>query len=155
MSRLARSGVEAGVVAGGYEAWSQDETLPREGDAVDEALAEAPLWCEPWSDWADGPAEMQPVLERIAPDEGGAAEDDGFDEMDGALGGAEGDALEYADKNEYTHLYTLVVKPDGTYQVLFDLEEKAAGARKGDVEPAGEVARGARARGRGKLSMGG
>ena len=36
-------------------------------------------------------------------------------------------ALEYADKNEYTHLYTLVVKPDGSYQVLFDLEEKAAG----------------------------
>jgi len=36
-------------------------------------------------------------------------------------------SLEYADKNEYTHLYTLVVNPDGTYEVLFDLESKAKG----------------------------
>jgi len=37
-------------------------------------------------------------------------------------------ALEYDDKNEYSHLYTLVVKPDNTYQVLFDLKEKASGS---------------------------
>eukprot|EP00932_Pfiesteria_piscicida_P008976 SRR837773.19597.p1 GENE.SRR837773.19597~~SRR837773.19597.p1 ORF type:complete len:400 (-),score=166.39 SRR837773.19597:7-1206(-) len=36
--------------------------------------------------------------------------------------------LEYDDKNEYTHLYTLVIKPDNTYQVLFDLKERAAGS---------------------------
>jgi len=36
-------------------------------------------------------------------------------------------ALEYSDKNEYTHLYTLHVKPDGTYEVFFDLESKAKG----------------------------
>jgi len=36
-------------------------------------------------------------------------------------------ALEYSDKNEFTHLYTLVVEPDGTYEVLFDLESKAKG----------------------------
>merc|ERR1719316_2085312 len=35
--------------------------------------------------------------------------------------------LEYSDKNEYTHLYTLVVNPDGTYEVFFDLESKAKG----------------------------
>jgi len=35
--------------------------------------------------------------------------------------------LEYADKNEFTHLYTLVIEPDGTYEVLFDLESKAKG----------------------------
>merc|ERR1719327_787369 len=35
--------------------------------------------------------------------------------------------LEYSDKNEFTHLYTLVVNPDGTYEVLFDLESKAKG----------------------------
>merc|ERR1712216_937553 len=35
--------------------------------------------------------------------------------------------LEYSDKNEFTHLYTLVVEPDGTYEVLFDLESKAKG----------------------------
>jgi len=35
--------------------------------------------------------------------------------------------LEYDDKNQYTHLYTLVVKPDNTYQVFFDLKEKASG----------------------------
>merc|ERR1712032_431792 len=36
-------------------------------------------------------------------------------------------ALEYSDKNEYTHLYTLIIKPDGTYEVFFDLESKASG----------------------------
>ena len=36
-------------------------------------------------------------------------------------------SLEYSDKNEYTHLYTLHIKPDGTYEIFFDLESKAAG----------------------------
>jgi len=36
-------------------------------------------------------------------------------------------SLEYSDKNEFTHLYTLVVNPDGTYEVLFDLESKSKG----------------------------
>jgi calreticulin len=36
-------------------------------------------------------------------------------------------ALEYSDKNEYTHLYTLHIKPDGTYEIFFDLESKAKG----------------------------
>merc|ERR1719356_2113302 len=36
-------------------------------------------------------------------------------------------SLEYSDKNEYTHLYTAVIKPDGTYEVFFDLESKAKG----------------------------
>jgi len=36
-------------------------------------------------------------------------------------------SLEYSDKNEYTHLYTFEFKPDGTYSILFDLKEKAAG----------------------------
>merc|ERR1719488_196186 len=36
-------------------------------------------------------------------------------------------ALEYSDKNEFTHLYTAVVEPDGTYEVFFDLESKAKG----------------------------
>jgi len=36
-------------------------------------------------------------------------------------------SLEYSDKNEFTHMYTLVVEPDGTYEVLFDLESKAKG----------------------------
>jgi len=36
--------------------------------------------------------------------------------------------LDHDDKNEYTHLYTLVVKPDNTYKVLFDLKEKASGS---------------------------
>jgi len=37
-------------------------------------------------------------------------------------------SLEYSDKNEYTHLYTAVIKPDGTYEVFFDLESKATGS---------------------------
>jgi calreticulin len=36
-------------------------------------------------------------------------------------------ALEYSDKNEFTHLYTLQVNPDGTYEIFFDLESKAKG----------------------------
>jgi len=36
-------------------------------------------------------------------------------------------SLEYSDKNEYTHLYTLHIKPDGTYEVFFDLESKVKG----------------------------
>merc|ERR1719316_260087 len=36
-------------------------------------------------------------------------------------------SLEYADKNEFTHLYTLSIEPDGTYEVFFDLESKAKG----------------------------
>ena len=35
--------------------------------------------------------------------------------------------LEYADKNEFTHLYTAHIKPDGTYEVFFDQESKAKG----------------------------
>jgi len=36
-------------------------------------------------------------------------------------------SLEYSDKNEFTHLYTMHLKPDGTYEVFFDLESKAKG----------------------------
>ena len=36
-------------------------------------------------------------------------------------------SLEYSDKNEFTHLYTLHLKPDGTYEVFFDLTSKASG----------------------------
>jgi len=36
-------------------------------------------------------------------------------------------SLEYSDKNEFTHLYTAHIKPDGTYEVFFDLESKAKG----------------------------
>lgn len=35
--------------------------------------------------------------------------------------------LEYDDKNELTHLYTLVVRPDNSYTVYFDEKEKAVG----------------------------
>jgi calreticulin len=35
--------------------------------------------------------------------------------------------LEYAEKNEFTHLYTLVVHPDDTYEILLDLESKVKG----------------------------
>jgi calreticulin len=35
--------------------------------------------------------------------------------------------LEYNDKNEFTHLYTLVVKADGTYDIQFDGVSKASG----------------------------
>jgi len=35
--------------------------------------------------------------------------------------------LEYSDKNEFTHLYTMVLHPDGKYAVYMDLKEKAAG----------------------------
>jgi len=36
-------------------------------------------------------------------------------------------SLEYSDKNEYTHLYTLHIKPEGSYEIFFDLESKAKG----------------------------
>jgi len=36
--------------------------------------------------------------------------------------------LEYDDKNSFTHLYSLVVKPDNTYKVYFDLKEKVSGS---------------------------
>merc|ERR1711972_717361 len=35
---------------------------------------------------------------------------------------------DYDDKNEFTHLYTLVLKPDNTFEVYFDLKEKAKGS---------------------------
>lgn len=35
--------------------------------------------------------------------------------------------LDYSDKDEYTHLYTLVLRPDGTYEVFFDQKSKASG----------------------------
>jgi len=35
--------------------------------------------------------------------------------------------LDYSDKNEFTHLYTLVLKADKTYTVYFDQKEKATG----------------------------
>lgn len=35
--------------------------------------------------------------------------------------------LDYSDKNEFTHLYTLVLKADKTYTVYFDQKEKASG----------------------------
>merc|ERR1712118_31687 len=40
----------------------------------------------------------------------------------------EGIKLSYDDKNKLTHLYTLVVKPDNTYEVYLDKESKAAGS---------------------------
>merc|ERR1719364_630076 len=36
--------------------------------------------------------------------------------------------LSYDDKNKLTHLYTLVVKPDNTYEVFLDKESKASGS---------------------------
>jgi len=36
--------------------------------------------------------------------------------------------LDYDDKNEFTHLFTLIVSPDHTYKVLFDGKEKASGS---------------------------
>merc|ERR1712159_753584 len=36
--------------------------------------------------------------------------------------------LSYDDKNKLTHLYTLVVKPDNTYEVYLDKESKATGS---------------------------
>merc|ERR1712113_907463 len=31
------------------------------------------------------------------------------------------------EKNEYTHLFTLIIRPDGTYEVQLDQKEKASG----------------------------
>ncbi len=36
--------------------------------------------------------------------------------------------LEYNDKNEFTHLYTLIVHPDNTYEVLLDQTSKSSGS---------------------------
>jgi calreticulin len=36
--------------------------------------------------------------------------------------------LDYDDKNAFTHIYTLVVKPDNTYKVFLDLKEKSSGS---------------------------
>lgn len=50
-------------------------------------------------------------------------------------------ALEYSDKNEFTHLYTLHIKPDGTYEIFFDLETKVKGEMASDwAFPQKEVA---------------
>lgn len=35
--------------------------------------------------------------------------------------------LEYSEQNTYTHLYTLIVYPNQTYQILFDTKEKTSG----------------------------
>jgi calreticulin len=35
--------------------------------------------------------------------------------------------LEWNDKNEFTHLYTLILNPDNTYKVLVDNQERASG----------------------------
>lgn len=32
---------------------------------------------------------------------------------------------DYSDKDEFSHIYTLIVNPDHTYKVLFDNKEKA------------------------------
>jgi len=36
--------------------------------------------------------------------------------------------LEWNDKNEFTHLYTFVIRPDNTYEVLIDQKERAKGS---------------------------
>jgi len=40
--------------------------------------------------------------------------------------------LDYDDKNEFTHLYTLILEADGSYQVLLDEKEKASGKIEAD-----------------------
>jgi len=48
--------------------------------------------------------------------------------------------LDYDDKNEFTHLYTLVLNPDGTYKVLLDNKEKASGSLSEDWDfPSKEI----------------
>lgn len=47
--------------------------------------------------------------------------------------------LDYDDKNEFTHLYTLILRPDGTYEVQFDQKEKASGKIADHWELPGEV----------------
>lgn len=49
--------------------------------------------------------------------------------------------MAYDDKNEFTHLYTLVLKPDNSYAVYFDEKEKASGKITGDWEFPGETIR--------------
>ena len=36
--------------------------------------------------------------------------------------------MDFEDKDEYTHLYTLILRPDQTYTVLFDNKKKATGS---------------------------
>jgi len=36
--------------------------------------------------------------------------------------------IEYNEKDEMSHVYTLIVKPDNTYEILFDLKSKASGS---------------------------
>merc|ERR1719253_1429750 len=36
--------------------------------------------------------------------------------------------LEYDDKNSFTHLYTMQVKADNTYEIFFDKKSKAKGS---------------------------
>jgi len=50
------------------------------------------------------------------------------DQKDNNLLKKEDIKLEYDDKNEFTHLYTLILNPDGTYEVLFDGKEKSKGS---------------------------
>lgn len=40
--------------------------------------------------------------------------------------------LDYDDKNEFTHLYTLVLEPNGEYEVFFDEKSKAKGKLEDD-----------------------
>jgi len=40
--------------------------------------------------------------------------------------------LDYADKDEFTHLYTLVLEQDGSYEVFFDQTSKASGKLEDD-----------------------
>ena len=37
--------------------------------------------------------------------------------------------LEYDDKNEFTHSYVLVVKPDNTFEVFMDFKSKSKGEK--------------------------
>jgi len=50
------------------------------------------------------------------------------DQKDNNLLKKEDIKLDYDDKNEFTHLYTLILNPDGTYEVLFDGKEKSKGS---------------------------
>ena len=36
--------------------------------------------------------------------------------------------LDYSDKDEYTHLYTLILRPDNTYEVLVDNKQRSKGS---------------------------
>merc|ERR1711939_40191 len=43
--------------------------------------------------------------------------------------------LDYADKDEFTHLYTLVLEKDGSYEVFLDQDSKAQGLGRHDEDP--------------------